>query len=130
MQRWYVKFRAWNERRLTKYWLWGPLALATAGPIMIPGDKWTDMYDVARTAPRFVREGVADTIDLRRNRIGLKTDQEMRYISCEAARSRSSDSDCLPRDRFPLKIKVTLVDYHGKWLIIKADDYNNNQILS
>ena len=119
------KLSAWNKHTFATWWLWVPLMFATLG-YLDPRNDRADMYDVARTAPRFVREGVVD--DLGRW-MKLKMAQGGRRISCEAARLRWRDTNCLPRERFPLYVKVTLVDYKGHWLIISASD-KNREILS
>lgn len=117
-------FIAWNKRNFAAWWLWIPLIFASYA-FIDRDDSWADMYEIARTAPRFVREGVVDDIGIRGRWMKLKTSEGTRRISCEAAAPRSRDTYCLPRERFPLRIKVTLVDYHGIWLIISASDKNS-----
>lgn len=112
---------AWNKRAFVTWWLWIPLIFASYA-FIDREDRRTDMYEVARTTPRFVREGVVDDIGIRGRWMQLKTSEGTRRISCEAAAPRSRDTDCLPRKRFPLRIEVTLVDYQGIWLIISAND--------
>ncbi|MCW2361633.1 MULTISPECIES: hypothetical protein [Sphingobium] len=117
------KFSAWNKRWLATWWLWGPLLFASIG-YLDPGNDRADMYDVARSAPRFVREGVVDDIGIPSRWMQLTMPNGTRRVSCEAARPRTRDTDCLPRERFPLRVKLTLVDYKKHWLIISAADKN------
>lgn len=117
----FKEFSAWNKRNFVTWWLWIPLVFASYA-FVDREDRRADMYEIARTAPRFVREGLVNDIGIRGRWMQLKTSQGTRRISCEAAAPRSRDTDCLPRERFPLKIKVILVNYHGVWLIISATD--------
>lgn len=122
------EFSAWNKRNFVTWWLWIPLLYAIIA-VTYGAGRWTDMYEIARTAPRFVREGVVDDIGIRGRWMNLRTAQGARRISCEAANPTWRDTDCLPREKFPLKIRVTLVDYHGVWLIISAVDGHGRVIL-
>ncbi|EZP73432.1 hypothetical protein BV96_00871 [Sphingomonas paucimobilis] len=87
------------------------------------------MYAVALTGSRFTEEGLVDDIGVRGLWMQLQTRAGTRRISCEAAAPRWRDTDCLPRERFPLRIKVTLTNYHGVWLILNAADANGSTIL-
>lgn len=118
-----TKFVAWNKRNFATWWLWIPLLFASFA-FVNRQDRWADMYEIARSAPRFVREGVVDDIGIRGRWMQLRMPQAARRISCEAAGPRSRDTYCLPRARFPLYVKTTLVDYQGVWLIISASDEN------
>ncbi|MCW2366572.1 hypothetical protein M2341_002019 [Sphingobium sp. B7D2B] len=118
-----AKFSAWNKRWLATWWLWGPLLFASMAYLNPHNDR-ADMYDVARSAPRIVREGVVDVGGIGTRWMTLHMANVSRQISCEAARWRSRDIYCLPQERFPLRAKLTLVDYKGHWLIISAADKN------
>lgn len=122
------EFFAWNKRNFVTWWLWIPLLYAIIAGTY-GADRRADMYEVARTAPRFVREGVVDDIGIRGRWMELRTAQDTRRISCEAVNPTWRDTDCLPREKFPLKIRVTLVDYHGVWLIISAADIHGKILL-
>jgi len=124
----YDAFRSWNKRNFATWWLWAPLLFGSYA-FVDRQDRWADMYEVARTAPRFVREGIVDDIGIRGRWMELKTDRGTRRISCEAAPPRQRDTYCLPRKYFPMRITVTLVDYGGVWLIISASDSKGNVVL-
>jgi hypothetical protein len=125
----FQSFLFWHKRNFVKWWLWIPLLFASFA-FVDRADKRSDIYEIAHSAPRFLKEGTVDDIGIRGRWMRLHTNQGTHRISCEAAGPKSRDTDCLPRERFPLEIKVELVDYHGVWLIIAARDVSGNIILS
>lgn len=120
-------FGIWNKQTIAKWWLWVPLLFATIA--VVERDSRADMYKEATSGLHFERVGVVDDVGIRGRWMQLQTGGMTRRISCEAARPRSRDTDCLPRERFPLKLKVTLTDYHGVWLVISAADTMGHVIL-